>query len=191
MTRDPTEADWLKRRLAILAAKDRGDVSYLLGALLDPDHRTLAAKSLGEFGAVEATEPLLRLLDAVDPHVRAEAATTLGQLGAQRALPRLREIALADEEAFVRSWAIGAIGSLGDPNDLDFLLPMLNDPSWRVRAASVQALGRIGDPRALEPLRGARRRLRRSPVEWYLYRRLYSRTINALTRGSADDAADD
>jgi HEAT repeat protein len=88
----------MERRLRIQSAKDRKDEEYLLRALQDPDDRVLAAKLLGELGAVDATEALLRLLDAADPHVRAEGAAVLGRLGAKTALPRLREVAANDDE---------------------------------------------------------------------------------------------
>lgn len=176
------EAD--DRLSRIFAAKNHRDEQYLIAALLDPDHRAMAAKFLGELGAVEATEPLLRLLDAADPHARSSAAIALGRLGAAEALPRLHEIALRDEEAFVRSWAISALGEIGDPDGVDLLLPLLSDPSWRVRGATARVLGRLGDPRALEPLRSARRKLRRSPLEWYVYRRVYNQAITLCARTS-------
>jgi HEAT repeat protein len=178
----PSKDDWTERRRLIVAAKDRGDGRYLTEALLDPDHRALAAKYVGELGVAEAANSLLRLLVANDPQVRAAAATALGQLGSEDALPRLREVALHDEEAFVRSWAIGALGKIGDPEDVALLVPLLEDSSWRVRAGTVLALGCLGDARSLQPLRTARRRLRRSPLEWRIYRRMYNDAIEALEK---------
>jgi HEAT repeat protein len=95
---------------------------------------------------------------------------------------RLREIALHDEEPFVRSWAIGALGEIGDPEGVDLLVPLLRDSSWRVRGGAAIALGRLSDARALRPLREARRRLRRSPLEWWIYRRGYNEAIEALEK---------
>lgn len=83
----------------------RGDERYLIEALVDPDHRSLAARYLGELEAESATKPLLRLLDASDPHARAAAAGALGRIGARDALPQLREIAVHDDEPWVRAWA--------------------------------------------------------------------------------------
>lgn len=180
LSRSTNELD--ERRHGVWLAKRRGDKQYLIGALLDPDNRVMAAESLGELGAVEATEPLLRMLDAADPHPRIAAAKALGRLGAHEALPRLREVAIHDDQAIVRAWAIAAIGDIGETSDVDLLLTFLHDPSLRVRGAAVLALGDVGDARALEPLGEARRRVRRSPFEWYLYRRLYDRAIKALAR---------
>jgi hypothetical protein len=52
-------------------------------------------------------------------------------------------------------------------------------------------LGELGDPRALEPLRRARRRLRRSPREWYWHRKVYNGAIANLTRGRRDEPCSD
>jgi HEAT repeat protein len=177
---DPGERDWVDRRHRILEARDRGDESYLIAALVDPDWRGLAAKSLGELRTAKAVDPLLRLLAASDPHVRASAATALGKIGSTDALPRLRELALNDEEPFVRSWAIGALGELRDPADVELVLPMLLDRSLRVRASAALALGRLGDPRAVEPLKAGRPRLLRAPAEWWLNHGIYDDALKAI-----------
>jgi HEAT repeat protein len=174
--------DWHARFLAVREAKERGDRAFLIGALLDPDHRSWAAKFLGELKAAEATQPLLHMVDARDPHARAAAATALGQIGAFGARSRLRELVGEDDDAMVRSWAVAALGEIGHPDDVAFLVPRLEDPSSRVRGAAALALGNLGDPRALEALRRARRRLRQSPHEWYLQRKVYNRAIKALRR---------
>jgi len=183
LTPDQSTEDWFERRRRIKEAKDRGDKEYLIGALLDPDHRGLAADCVGELRAGEASGQLIRLLDAADPQVRISAARALGQVGAVEALSRLREIAKHDEDG-VRSWAVGAIGAIGDPDDFELLLSLLNDPSLRVRGAAALALGRLGDSRAIEPLHAARRRLRRSPFEWYLHHKGYNKAIRKLKRGT-------
>jgi len=64
---------------------------------------------------------------------------------------------------------------------VELVFPMLLDPSWRVRGAAAQALGDLGDARAIDPLRAARRRLRRSPVEWWAFRGIYNDAIDSLS----------
>jgi HEAT repeat protein len=182
---DASVSDYAERADRIRAAKERGDVPYLTEALLDPDHRWLAAKYLGDLGAVEATWQLIRLLEAADPHVRIAGAQALGRLQVPAARPRLQEVASDDEEAGVRSWAVGALGQIGDREDVDLLLPLLDDPSTRVRGAAALALGRIGDPKALAPLRAARWKLRKRPLEWYWHRRVYNQAIKSLASRSA------
>jgi hypothetical protein len=148
---DQSTKDWFERRRRIKEAKDRGDKEYLIGALLDPDHRDLAADFVGELHAGEASGQLIRLLDAADPHVRISAARALGRVGAVEALSRLREIAMHDEEDGVRSWAVGALGDIGDPEDVDLIVALLSDDSMRVRGAAALALGRMGDSRGSSP----------------------------------------
>lgn len=182
MTSNPAATDLLQRRQTLYAARDRGDSEYLIAALLDPDHRKLAAKFLGDLQVVAATRPLLRLLDATDPHVRVVAIDALGRLGVEEARAPLRELARNDDEAMVRAWAIDALGKFGEAEDVEFLIGALKDSSARVRGAAALALGRAGDERAIEPLRAARRRLRRSPADWYLHRRVYNDAIGVLSR---------
>jgi hypothetical protein len=119
--------------------------------------------------------------------VRLTTARSLGWIGAEEARPRLRELALEDDDAGVRSWAVSALGDIGSSGDLGFLLPLLKDPSLRVRGSAALALGDLGDPQALGPLRRARRRLRRSPLEWYWHRGAYNKAIATLRHGSIDE----
>jgi HEAT repeat protein len=63
---------------------------------------------------------------------------------------------------------------------VDFIVPLLNVDSVRVRGAAALALRVLGDPRAVEPLKAARKRLRRSPFEWYLHHRVYNEAIKKL-----------
>jgi HEAT repeat protein len=184
MAPDDIERERHERYLRILEARDRGDEDYLIGALLDPDHRWRAVQIVEELEIREASGQLIRMLDAADPSVRSDSARALGRLGAADALPRLREMATADESEAARSWAVGALGSIGDPRDLELLVGLLADDSFRVRGAAALALGRLGDPKAIEPLRAARRKVRRSPLEWYWHRRVYNSAVKALTKGT-------
>jgi len=155
MARSADSDDRLKR---IVEAKHAKDAGYLIGALTDPDHRPLAASYLGNLEAIDAAEPLARLLDAADPYARAAAAYALGKVGAVEVLPRLRELASRDPEAFVRANAVDALGELRDDVSFDDLITRLEDRSWKVRGSAALALGAIGDPRAIAALRAARRR---------------------------------
>lgn len=184
MSEAAAREDWLKRRRGIVNAKDRGDTEYLIFALRDPDHRTLAAKLLSELDAVVPADALIPLLEASDPHARSAAARALGDLGAKESIPALRDVAANDPEGFARSWAIGALGKLNDVESFDLLLRALHDPSWQARGAAADALGMLGDERGLEPVREARPKLWRSPFEWCIHRRVYKDAIATLKRGS-------
>jgi HEAT repeat protein len=69
---------------------------------------------------------------------------------------------------------------MGDTTDVELVLPMLVDPSRRVRAAAARALGRLGDPRAVEPLEATRPRLHRAPTEWWAFHGVYDDALKAL-----------
>jgi HEAT repeat protein len=188
MSPDPEAVEWFERTRGIKAAKEQGDVPYLIAQLTDTDHRGRAAKALGELGATEAIPRLMRLLDAADPGTRIDAVRALGRLQATEAIPRIRDLASADKDATARSWACQALVDLGDPHALELTLPLLADPLISVRGSAAYTLGRLGDARALAALRAARPRLHRSPIEWWAYRETYRRARSALTRRAAGKA---
>jgi HEAT repeat protein len=135
----------------------------------------------------DAIPALAWLLSAANPHARVAAIKALERLGLPLDLkPRLVEIAKTDLDDGVRSWATSAIGSYGDRELTPLLISLLADPSWRVSAAAVLALGKQGDPSALQPLRLAPRSLRRSPLRFYVYRRLYGEAIRTLSSEAKD-----
>jgi HEAT repeat protein len=129
----------------IFDAKRAGDIDYLIAALSDPDHRVAAARYLGELKAVAAVPELMRLLDAGDPDVRTAAAQALGRIGPKDAVPRLIEVAAHDTAGPTRSYAIGALGLIGDPRAKNVLHDTLSDPEVWLRRSATSALERVGD----------------------------------------------
>jgi hypothetical protein len=185
---DRIDRDWIERKQAVDAAKVRGDVEYLTRALTEPDHRGLAARALGELGAREAVPALLRLLEASDRSVRIDGIRALGDLRASEAVERLREVASNDPDPTVRGWACAVLADLGGESTLELTLPLLEDSSMTVRGSAAYTLGKLGDPRALGPLRAARPRPFRAPVEWWVYRQTYREAISAVKRRAAGKA---
>jgi HEAT repeat protein len=167
------------RKRRIRAYKER-DIATLVDLLDDEAEARFAARELGKLGARETAPRLMPLLDSTNPLDRMVAAQELRRFGHREALPLLREIALNDDTPYVRIWAVSALGDLGDPGDVDRLLPLLDDPSVQVRAVTAEALGKLGDRKALEPLRVARRRSRRSLLAWYVLHKSYRRAIKSL-----------
>ena len=174
MSRD---AESENRLLRFAAARKEPDIPYLLEALLDPEFRQFAAKTLGELGVERAIPKLLRLLDVNDPDTRAAAAGALGKLRAREATSRLIEMAHDDPEAFVQTWAIDALRRIATPDAVQALIELLEHESAAVRGFAAVSLGRAGDQRALDSLRSACRR------EPWRRRVPYLRAIRALTRG--------
>lgn len=168
----------------LFQARARGDTQYLIESLrLEPEHAGLTAKWLADKDVSDAIPALTWLLDVADPNARVASIKALERLGLPDDVkPRLVEIARTDSDDGVRSWATSAIGSYGDRELTPLLTSLLADPSWRVSSAAVLALRKQGDPSALQALRLARRSLRRNPVRFYIYRRLYRDAIKTLSR---------
>jgi len=127
------------------ARADR-DVDYLVASLRDPEFRDLAATTLGQIGAREATPTLLPLLDASDQFIRIAAARALGRLRAVQGLPRLLELAEADPLPVVRSWALFAAVMIGGDTVRTRLLTLIDSPEPSTRALALAGLLRLGDP---------------------------------------------
>ena len=136
----------------------------------------MAAEALGELRSEQAVTELLRLFDASDSDVRSAAARALGKIGSIESVDRLLDVAEHDKEWAVRTWAIAALGSIGDPAAAPRLVPLLDDANPDVRASAALALGQIGDTSAAEDLR----RVRAS--EPWRRRHHYSKALRALKR---------
>lgn len=86
--------------------------------------------------------------------IRSNAAMVLAQVtnAGQGALFLPLTSAMEDDSASVRVHAAAALGRLGDPDAIPFLVKGLRDQKALVRIRSAYALGRISDRRALGPL---------------------------------------
>jgi HEAT repeat protein len=181
-SRKPADYDERLRRL--FEAKRRGDNDYLIEALRrERDVSTLPAKWLADQGIIEAVPALLEMLDAGDPQARWAAVAALEKLGPPtEARSRLTEMALQDDDRYVRGWSSAALGAYDDGGDemTQLLLSVLADPDWHVSQGAAIGLGRHGDLVALGPLKARLRQLRRSPLQWYLHRLPFKEAIAAL-----------
>ncbi len=160
--------------LDLFAAKARGDIAYLVDALRDPKIRFMAVKFLGDLRAEEAVQPLIRLLRAGDRVTRSSAAGALAEIGATEAIPELVERARLEEDIAARTWAITALGELGDERAVEPLCNLLLDDSLMVRVSVVNALGMLGYKDAIGPLGKAAAKER-----WYA-RRQYRKAIRKI-----------
>ena len=105
----------------------------------DWEVRRKAVFELGKAKAIEATEPLLELLDDENSKVCGAAALALGHIGDKRALEPLME-RLEDESAYVRASAARALANLGEKGAAKALKTALQDGSSQVRKAAGEAL---------------------------------------------------
>lgn len=158
----PAGSEDTELRLRLFEARDAGDVGYLLDALRDPRYRFMAAKFLGELRTREAVRPLIQMLRAGDKATRSSAAGALAEIGATEAVPELLERVRVEKDVVPRTWAITALGELGDERAVKPLCELLSDDGILVRQSAAKALGVLGHPDALEALRAAAARER-----WY------------------------
>ena len=137
---------------ALLALGAAG-TTQLLGRLNDVSVlvRRIAALVLGEVGAREAEDALVKLLDDENGHVRETAAEALGRLKSVRAVGKLAEL-LEDEYESVQESAVRALAAIGDESVLSGLLKDFSARDAGMRRNIVCLLGRIGTERASDSL---------------------------------------
>jgi HEAT repeat protein len=163
-----------------------------------PLTRVSAAARLGDLGEPAAVGPLLRCLQANDDLVRNAALKALGKIGDHSAVSALIEVATVDEASGVRTMAIDALATLGEPRGIEMLAQLAVDPSpllatatrtfrspttsrshptIRVRRIRAWALKRLRDLHAVDAVG----RLEASPPPRSpLLRVRYARTLRAL-----------
>ncbi|MEZ5940345.1 MAG: HEAT repeat domain-containing protein [Planctomycetaceae bacterium] len=143
------------RSLAKLA--DGASIPQLVRSLRDSDEevRALLAQAFPRCANEEAIAGLMKYVDDPSPKVRCSVIRALGESGITIPLPLIRPH-LQDEDLDCRIAAAEAVGRLGDPNGLTFLLDMLreadveSDPALPRKIAA--SLGRMKDARATLPL---------------------------------------
>jgi HEAT repeat protein len=104
---------------AVIEARERGDVDFLIARLADTNHevRGLAAYALQQLESPKALEPLLRL-------------------------------ARDSNDRLLRLTAINGVAAIGDPAAASTLVEIASENSLDVRVNAVQALIELGDDRA-------------------------------------------
>lgn len=111
--------------------------------------RVEAADALARIG--EAAVPcLLEALQSREWLVKLHAIEALGKMQSPDTVEPLLFVLFNDPDVAVRTDAVRALGDIGDPRAVDFLLTALNDLD--VRPVAVESLGKIGDRRAVPAL---------------------------------------
>lgn len=125
--------------------KQAGDIPALVRHLgnADPSVRWQAADALGACGE-RAVPPLILALMSRSVPVRLGAAGSLGAIRDSRATGPLTELAGHDASPEVRWAAVLALGEIGSPDPVPFLVSLLGDPDRYVRYGAATALGRLG-----------------------------------------------
>jgi HEAT repeat protein len=150
------DADPIVRAWALTALVTIGDEAAAapLAALPAGGDAELAARSAIALGAAhrpEATDRLIAALAATtDETLREELVLALGRTHDTRAT-----VAIVDQYADVRTrrFAAIALGEVGDPDAVPYLVERLGDETYTTTRASVaRSLGRLRDARALPGL---------------------------------------
>lgn len=100
--------------------------------------------TLVEVDTAPLIRPIEETLTAPDPMTRIHGIREMLRLGRADLLPDLKQILERETDEKVLSSLVGAIGRLGEPEDVERLKPYLRHPDPRLRANTVEALGLLG-----------------------------------------------
>jgi len=131
----------------LVRALDEADAAVLLAVLE-------GVKTVRVHSAIPRLQVILAARGG-EPEIAKACVDALGEIGDPGAVPILVDfLAHSDREKdrLARWAAANALGKLKQPQGVDALVALLDDPGAGLRQAAVQALGRIADPRAGEPL---------------------------------------
>ena len=145
----------VRRYVAAWALGEIGDpraIPALVAALGDRDGEVskYAARSLIKFGK-EATDALLKALEAPSEQTRHYAVRALGEIQDPRSADTLLGLA-GKVNRGVHLWALGR---LGDRRGFETVVAAVADPDHLVRLTAIQALNDLGDERAVPVLTAA------------------------------------
>lgn len=125
--------------------KQAGDIPSLISHLnnADPAVRWHAAEALGTCGE-KAVPLLLEALQSRFIPVRLGAIEALGAIRDFRAVSPVIAVIDHDASLEVRWAAVLALGEIGSPDAIPFLVSLLRDPNRYLRYGAATALGRLG-----------------------------------------------
>jgi len=125
---------WLPPRVGeILVSIGEKSIEFLIKELRynqSESIRMWSAEILGWLGAKDALNILIQALSDISPEVRAKAAGALEKIRDDRAVFKLLELLISDPVPFVRVRVAQALGSIGHPAVIDYLINILKDPEW-------------------------------------------------------------
>ncbi len=139
--------------VAVLAGCRTNDVGSAIEDLSNPKSRIRlrAAYALIRHDS-SAVEPLIQCAATGSDSLQYISAQLLGQIGDPRALPVLKSLA-EDSNEHVRRAALVALGSVADPEIVDYLAVTLSQATLPdLRAAAAEGIGESGDTLAIPAL---------------------------------------
>ncbi len=105
-----------------------------------------------DYFSLMSSESTVRELTSENFDVRLKAVKDIVKSGDTSKLSALKDMLLRENDSYVKSAIILAIGQLGANDDVKAILPYLTDPDPRIRANTVEAIGQIGIGESLEKL---------------------------------------
>ncbi len=162
--RTPAEKTWLMRLLGIVTkgrAPTRVDrdatatppdaLARAVTAAPDDDARVAVLERALESGGRRALPAIFHALPETRPAVRRRVFDLLAEGGWREALPLVRDAYAQEDETEVLAAIVRAVGRLGGPPEVPWLVARLE--SLSVRREALFSLARIRTPEALEALR--------------------------------------
>jgi HEAT repeat protein len=133
---------------------DQGGVTYLRGAIRDPDQVTRRhAAQLFDDIAFDSGHPILvEALSSPDADVELAAVKTLGTAGGDPEVELLGTLLRASKDPIARADIAWSLGRIGSPNGIEMLLAMVQETDPAVRYTAADGL----DHTAMHLLRGKR-----------------------------------
>ena len=123
----------------------------------DPNVRAEAANSLSYYGDVSVSHLLLMFKQDEHWLVRRSILAALAELNAASELLEVALIGIAGDDFSVMDSSIDCLGLLSNTEQaqqaLAALLPLVDDPGWRIRLRVAKALSRFDQPSAKEALK--------------------------------------
>ncbi len=159
ITRDSNEDLNVRNRAiwAIGELKSKEAIPHLTGLFMNSGENSLRESSLEALLKIDDQVVLPRLLDALkqpDPGLCIAAIQAIGRLKDRRALGSLLDLLHREQNGEVRVAALEIVPSLKplNPDELEMILRLLNDPDAQVKREAVNSLGKLGDVRAVPEL---------------------------------------
>lgn len=112
--------------------KDTRSLPLMLNALKDDDEnvRATAIEHIGKVGESSVVDVLIEIIEGDDLWTAYPAVDALGRIGDRKAIPALLK---ALEKKTLRAPAIKALSLIADPDTLQYIVPLIKDPSKTVQ----------------------------------------------------------
>ena len=124
--------------LEILATEGSSLAAEILEKVQEEDDEGLA-----DYFSLGSAETIARYLAHEDFSVRLHAVKDILKAQDRTKLPAIKEALIRENDTFVKSSFVRAIGELGNEDDIETITPFLLDRESRVRANAVEAIGNL------------------------------------------------